>query len=372
MRAHALAAIILVLAGYSSTLAAPPRPHATGELTLNFTERSPLTPLDTLLRRLDYHDQPMPDRSVFEYDIAAEPFLVAVPTSYKPNIPHGLYVWTGVTHFSHEWLPVLARHKLIFVDGTRPGHRAVTYAKSLDAVHNLKKLYNLDESRIYASGFSAGGSQATYVLRAFPEVFRGAYLLLGGAFYSRYDDKKTGRIYATAMPSFPAWKGPLDQIKKDVKITILRGARDTIMTAQQGRSNYDALLLDGFTRVTYVEVPGLGHNHPDAPWFEKGIIAMEAKPKTPPTTSPTTKPSLIPAQIAQAQRILNTALMYHEQKPPKGRPKDIEDTMRRNSREKARTYFQRVVDEYPTTPAATRARELLKTPDYLTSPPPPH
>ena len=122
-------------------------------------------------------------RSAFEYDLAGLSFEVFVPRSYNPDVPHGLFVWMGVTDVPPAWVDVLARHKLILVvANTRKGHPAL-YGPPLDAVHNLKKLYNIDEGRVYASGFSAGGQMATMMVRGFPEVFRGGLFLMGGHFY---------------------------------------------------------------------------------------------------------------------------------------------------------------------------------------------
>ncbi len=78
----------------------------------------------------------------FEYDLASLSFEVFVPRSYHPDVPHGLFVWMGVTDVPPAWMDVLARHKLILVAAnTRKGHPAL-YGPPLDAVHNMKKLYS--------------------------------------------------------------------------------------------------------------------------------------------------------------------------------------------------------------------------------------
>ena len=362
MSPSTLVSLALVLAP-AATLAAPPAarpaPVAKGRLQLTFTERSPLSGWDVLSERLYFTDEPKGTREVFEYDLAAESFDVFVPASYRPNVPHGLFVWMGVPDFPQAWLDVMARHKLIFVSAKYVKDRCETYAKSLDAVHNMTRRYNIDPKRVYVSGFSGGGVAATYMVQGYPEVFSGGYFLVwGGGFYSLYQNENKG--WEVAVDSYRQWKGPLDQIKKDMKLVILKGEREGAgWTAQQGRANYEALLLDGFTRVSYLEVPRLAHTLPNTTWFEKGIVALESKPKAPPTTGPTTRPNPLPAQNAYARRILVSALIYLDQKPLQ-RPKEIQEQIRKTNLRKAHRYLIKVLEEYPATPAAARARELLR------------
>jgi predicted esterase len=288
------------------------------------------------------------DKSIFEYDLASESFEAFVPAGYNPKAPHGLFVWMGMSRCPQAWLDVLARHKLIMVSVNFVERRADTYAKSLDAVHNMKKRYNIDPKRVYVAGFSGGGVHATHMVQGFPDVFSGGYFLVwGGGFYDMFENEEKGWRLAAELGQ-GGWKGPLDQIKKDMKLVILKGERESSQV-QHGRANYQALSLDGFTRVTYLEVPRLGHTFPSTSWFEKGIVALEAKPKAPPATGPTTRPNPPAGQAAYAQWILASARLHlnHKRRP-------------RSYVEKAREYLQKVVAEYPTTPAAAEARALLQ------------
>ena len=327
---------------------------ATGRLQLTFTERSPLSATDVVLHRLDLDDQPV-DRASLDYNLSVELFDVFVPTDYNPRFRCGLFVWMGVPEFSGYWLDVLSRHKLIAV---APANARGGYGPALDAVHNMKKLYNVDPHRVYVSGFSRGGQMAVSLVRGFPDVFRGGLFLMGGYFYH---SRKTanGEREPTLEEALPKWKAPLDQLRNDMRLVIMKGGSDPQWTPQEGRSDYKALLLDGFTRVTYLEVPGHGHMHPDVKWFEKGIIALDfSAPVTPPITSPTAKPQPLPGQNAQAQRILATAQLHLESAPAPKSPNP--DAERARHRETARKYLQQLLRDYPTTPAAAKAQELLR------------
>lgn len=339
-------------------------PNASEVLHLTFAERSPYSEPNVVLGRMEYSRQST-DVKAFEYDLTRLSFEVVVPRSYRPDVSHGLFVWMGVTDVPPAWRDVLARHKLILVvANTRKGHVAV-YGQALDAVHNLKRLYSIDESRVYASGFSAGGQMATMMVRGFPEVFRGGLFLMGGYFYHSRETGN-GQREPTIEGSSPSWKGPLDEIKKTARLVMTKAGNDTQWTAAEGRSDYQALSLDGFTHVTYLEVPGLGHAPPNAGWFEKGVAALDSvEPLTPPLVSPTTDSNPSPGQIAQARRLLATARYYLEREPPRGVDKAVQDRVRKTYRESARTYLKRTLDEYPATPAGAQARELLSRADLV-------
>jgi dienelactone hydrolase len=333
-------------------------PAPTGPLRLTFTERSPYSATDLVLQRMGYSRQSIGNSKAFEYDLSSLSFEAFVPRSYSPDVPHGLFVWLGVTDVPPAWVDILARHKLVLVSAnTRTGHPAL-YGPPLDIVHNMAKRYNIDEDRVYASGFSAGGQMATMMVRAFPEVFRGGLFLMGGHFYqSRMNEN--GQRESTVEESFPAWKGPLNEIKTRTKLVMMKAQRDTQWTAQEGQCDYQALLLDGFTRVRYLEVPGLGHLPPNAGWFQQGVAALDqGEPLIAPVVGPTTDPNPLPTQIAQAQRILAAGRYYLELKVPQG-PREMRDRIQKSYLDKARKYLEQVLAEYPTTPAAIKARELL-------------
>jgi hypothetical protein len=350
-------------------------PPATGSLRLTFTESSPLSSNPVLLQRLDLTNQPASMDLLGDYHLQSHPLEVVVPRTYRPTQAHGVFVWMGVSDFPPAWLESLARHRLILVCANiRQGHVA-PYPAALDAVHNVKRLYRVDEQRVYASGFSAGGQLAAIMVRAFPDVFHGGLFLMGGYFYHCHRPFK-GQGEPTVESPSPAWKGPMDEIKQNMRLVIMKGGSDPEWTPEEGRSDYQGLWLDGFRRVTYLEVRGLGHTHPDTLWFERGLAALEeSKPLTSPIVTPTKEPRPLPGQIAQAQRILATAQFYLEapatyyEKQPTRKGKEVTERMRKSNQERARTYLQRVLDEYPTAPAAVQARALLSGMDRaLTKP----
>ncbi len=295
-----------------------------------------------------------------EYDLAGESFEVFVPSAYKPEVAHGLFVWAGVTPVSPEWLEVFGRRKLISVTAI-PVNGTLGFGRTrlpLDAVHNMKQLFRIDENRVYVSGFSAGAGVASHLVCGFPEVFRGGYFLMGGGFCVVHKTA-SGGYEPTLERVAPTWKGPFDKIRKDLRLVLMRAEGDTTYSPQEDRAQYLGLLLDGFERVNYIVLPGGGHRPPDASSFERGLAALESPPRPVLVTTPTDQPNPLPGQIGQAQRILATALLHLERKCPKQYSKEQVERLRKSNQERARKHLQQVISEYPTTPAAARARELL-------------
>src|SRR5205814_4969879 len=127
-----------------------------------------------------------------------------------------------------------------------------------------------DKTRIFISGFSAGGQMAVYMLREFPDVFTGGgVFLMGGYFYSSYELDKT-RNEPTTKPAEPVWYLPIESLKESMQIVLVKGEGDpTGWTAEEGEADYEALVLDGFTRVHLFVLPKWGHVHPNPEQFEK-------------------------------------------------------------------------------------------------------
>jgi hypothetical protein len=213
----------------------------------------------------------------------------------------------------------------------------------LDAAHNMKRKYAIDEKRVYTCGFSNGGHTAAVMVARYPQVFHGGLFLCGDWFY---DVNLQHEPMLLGLGTW--WDGPIDQLHKDIRLVLMRGARDTF-TPKEGRDQYDSLVLDGFEHVSFFVVPNKGHEHPDSVWFEKGIDALDnSKPLKPPVTQPTTQPHPSAGQIAQAKRILATGKLWKECSHA-GSP----------GADEAKHYLQQVIDEYPTTASAKFARELL-------------
>lgn len=372
---------LFALAGLAANPPAPEAP-ATGRMRLRFDERSPHNTPENIIQRTrpqlgggvsawTVSDE---ERARLSYDVHDYEFDVIVPPRYKRGVPHGLFIWIGQCDLQNAWLPILAKHKLIASvpeDPRIPVDKKIAHVSktppdvrvglALDAVHNLSKRYDIDERRVYVGGFSAGGALAANLLRGFPEVFSGVCCFISGEFYVCPMDAD-GKTESTTIVDGASWHCPIEEAKQNAKIVLMRGEIDKMReTVAWGRADAEALRLEGFTRVTYIELPKWPHFPPTAPWFDRAMNALEVKPKKPPTTAPTTSDKPNADQLAQARRLLATAKYYIEFR------KQFEPGGRSASPRLAKTYadtplapLRQLIEEYPKTPAAGEARELLK------------
>jgi hypothetical protein len=142
---------LIAFAATTRAADAPPAVGKTGEQMLKFTQRSPLSAPKLMAPRLG-EKKLEPD-----YDLASQEFFVWVPDSYKPAEPHGILLLLNYKPTSvapEAVLPIFKERKLIFVapfDTVQPTW--VKVGLCLDAVHNLKKQYTIDENRIYLFDF---------------------------------------------------------------------------------------------------------------------------------------------------------------------------------------------------------------------------
>ncbi len=340
----------------------PAKQPVTGRLSVSFNERSPLTELTELCRRLDIDLQsaslaPSLKATANQYDLSREKMELFVPTGYKADVPHGLFVWAGVGPLPQGWFEIFSRYKLIAIAAI-PSNAAVGFSRMrlpLDAVHNLKLRYTVDSNRVYIAGFSAGAGAAVHLICGFPELFRGGSFLMGGRFCLARKTEQN-QYEPTLELLSPKWKAPLEQVTREQRLVFLRAQGDSLYSPQEDVAQYYSLMLDNFQNVAFVVAPG-GHRTPDAFWFEQVIKALEVPRSRVATTQPMPLPTLGPA--GQAQRLLATAQLMLERKPPTNLDKAARERVQATSHARASQYLREVLDKYPTTPAAEKARQVL-------------
>src|SRR4051794_18012546 len=147
--------LLAILLASTPLSAAQPQ---TGSMHLTFTERSPLSPLVQITKRRAFKHMA---RGVefLEYDIGGESFEAFVPTNYKSGSGWGIFVFVsaGDAQLTPGWGEVFAKRKLIWICANNSGNgrdARIRMALALDAVHNLRKMYDLAEQRTYIAGFS--------------------------------------------------------------------------------------------------------------------------------------------------------------------------------------------------------------------------
>jgi predicted esterase len=387
LRAVAAVVIAISVVGGVAFAAAPGAPPGTFQ-KVTLPERSPLSSIDESFRRTPrqftgtkfqtWAEMSDRERALLDYDLGKESVDVVVPASARDGSPHGLFVWLGVTQPNADWFGALARHRLIYVtpnncDGRSPW---VKRGLAIDAVHNLSKRYNIDASRVYLSGFSAGAHASAKLVVQFPDVFRGAVCLMGGVYYRTADPKTPGKPGGPDVTVIgPAWYGDVERLKQDLRLVSVFGGGDDMCPPEQGRADDEALRLDGFQHA-YIELPGHGHSHPDLATFQRALSALDAPPGRAPTTQPidgNQRPH--PDQLAQAKRLLTTARIAYEQlSRMSARPATAAGLAKLAADDPtfdasfARRCLTKLLADYPTTPAAAEGRALLAKLDALPVP----
>jgi hypothetical protein len=324
----------------------------TGELDLTFTQRSPLSTPKDLARRLNLMTYSLGDN----YDLSTRPFKAYIPTNYDPAVPHGLFVYLGYKNTVSTpplWAPVLEKYHLIFISPVC--HSGTSYAPTVplwqtvglafDAVYNCRKLYNIDDRRVYLMSSSTDSTKTSlstadvftgFVVAADPEYCSRIYLPGGNSYYNAAFLPPPADLMSAAKER--AFFMIDDTSPDNVKMT-------TLIIALMRREGFNHLMMTGLSLGDDLHFPNM-----KAEWFEQQAIpfldkataaAEIVKPESGlPTTAPAAGSS--PA-VNPAQHLLAMAQLY----------------ISNGQRDLAQKKLQQIIDTYPNDPAAEKAKQLL-------------
>jgi len=410
---HRLSLLAVLPVALLLVAAAPTtRESQTGSFTTSFKERSPLSAVPTIADRMGVTVENMtrkfPER---DYGLASETFDVYVPRACTGAEPYGLLVWVSPgarVGMAPGWAQLLDKYKLIWIGANKSGNDRAPFIRiglAIDAAHNMTKLYSIDESRVYVSGVSGGGRISSMVAMGFSELFSGGFYICGCSYYRKMISLEQGGSTWTPEFLMPP-KNVLAQ-SKTCRHVFLTGSQD--INREQTQVYANAYKRDGFKHITYIEVPGMGHGPPEADWFEKGLLALDASPGTPSSTtrpaSPPKKTPLAPANndkaaaelkaarelaskdpVAACDALQRIAITYPNAKEAIDATLDAEklladpkiktavhdrqeaDKLIRVARiyidsrmyDEAKDRIKKVLDEYPNTPSAPLAKKMLQ------------
>ena len=123
-------------------------------------------------------------------------------------------------------LDISSGNKLIFISPDKffPNGGGVPYlrqALALDAVHNMRKRYNVEDDRVFVSGFSGGGLVASQLIHGFPDVFHGGFFINGEdlSIGHKAADK---RLVPTTWELYE-WSGAIDELKESLRLVVMTG-----------------------------------------------------------------------------------------------------------------------------------------------------
>jgi hypothetical protein len=361
----------------------------TGAFQLHVPTRSKHSAVANIIARMgwgtmdDVKAAAAKDGGDVDYALSDETYEAFVPEDYDGTEPYGLLVWVNAGPEGtppRDWLDVLGEHKLIWVGANNSGNNRSKWIRlglAIDAAEHMQKVYKIDPLRVYVSGGSGGGRISSMLAVGFPDVITGGGFPMIGCDYFKLVElpgSPDGRPrYYRRHYNRPAPK-LFTLAAKERRHVLLTGDKDA--NREQTEAYFNAMKKDGFTNITYLQVPGMGHEIPKAEWFEKGIVALDAgreavaaapagkavAGKAPAGKAPP------PAEPASAAK---PAAGGGETKTGAASTADAEDEPAKlmrlarlyiNNRlyNKAREKLNQIVKEHPSSPPAAEARKLLK------------
>ncbi|HEY1923392.1 MAG TPA: hypothetical protein VGG44_11635 [Tepidisphaeraceae bacterium] len=294
-------------------------PASTGAFEITLTQRSPLSDYAKLQQRFNTDQSELGT----DYNLADQPLLVYVPADSAQK-PYGLVVVSNqdglpslesVTYLKD----ILDQHHLIMV-GTKKDHLplATNAGVCLDIVYNFKQRYTIDPTRVFLVGLSR------YIE---PIGICSGDVFSGGAYvwwpdYFRQIGTGPMNVKYKPTPALLRLAGAHMQV-----IAPFPDANDKWFI----KATTIAMNADGFEHVIVAPV---GHDDVlSIHWFDQVFTMMESiKPA-----------AAAPKPVDEPQQLLNLANAY------------ISSGMTNQARAK----LNLLIEKYPGSPAAAKARDLL-------------
>ncbi|MCA8961548.1 MAG: hypothetical protein KDC38_13580, partial [Planctomycetes bacterium] len=244
-----------------------------GTFSAIFKVRSPRSAIDAMIARDAYNGRERPK----DYVLADHSFLVHVPEEYRADASFGLLVWIDPSERGHvPFATVLDGAKLLCASPDDAGNDASIWVRAglaLDAVHNMKRRFVLDEKRIYVAGFSGGGRMASRLGVMYADEFAGAMPIDGTDWWEDLPaDEFPGKWFRGRYqkPVGEIWKKAVERNR----YVLVTGEHDGNRPGTKAAYHH-GFEKAGFEHVTYVEIPGKRHEWPSIQWFEKLIDRLD-------------------------------------------------------------------------------------------------
>lgn len=235
----------LWLAVAQAAAAAPPKRHETG-----FLDRS------VLVHGIEYRYQVYVPR---DYDPERKWPIVLTLHGGGEYGSDGMRITSGTlgqTIRQHpEQLPAIVVFAQAHADGT-PGWQRQGGEAALKAVDSAVAEFHGDVSRIYLTGFSAGGNGAWFL--AFHEPKRFAAVMVASGFVSDFTGVQSHLLYPGIAGMGPDRYDIVAKTVKDLPIWIVHGDADTNVSVEESR-HMAAALKSLNADVRYTELPGADH-----------------------------------------------------------------------------------------------------------------
>jgi len=114
---------------------------------------------------------------------------------YRPahsgDKPPGILVYVSPSRsgaMDGRWTNVLDKHNLVYIAADHSGNKMPVTRRMVlatSALMAVKQQFEIDEERIYISGFSGGGRVASFLSNQYPATFSGAIFICGVNFWKQ-------------------------------------------------------------------------------------------------------------------------------------------------------------------------------------------
>ena len=167
-----------------------------------------------------------------------------------------------------ERFPAIVVFPQSHADGT-PGWQGKGGEAALAELDKAIAEFNGDRSRVYLTGFSAGGNGSWYLASHHPERF--AALLVVCGFVTEFRGKTSGVLYPSVAPSSPDPYAAVAKLVSTLPIWIFHGDADHNVSVEESKHMFAALKAIG-ANVQYTELPGMDHNVWDTAYGRADVI----------------------------------------------------------------------------------------------------
>ena len=174
-------------------------------------------------------------------------------------IPSGLFVYISPTPsglIKTEWKQVLSDRNMIWIGANKSGNPQKPIKRGAFAILGtelIKTHYEIDEERIYLSGFSGGGRTASGLIQNFSHLFKGALYICGVNFW-----QKTPRALALIQQN---------------RFVFLTGSRD--FNYRGTREVFREYRKANVPNIHFMSVKNMAHTLPSARYFNEAIAYLD-------------------------------------------------------------------------------------------------
>ena len=188
-------------------------------------------------------------------------YQVYLPDNESTEKP-GVFVYVSpmkTGRIDSRWREVMDEQNLIYIAADKSGNKIPTIRRMVMATLAVRALgqdHAFDTDNINISGFSGGGRVASRLATQYPEVFTGALYICGVDFWKKDQTPRVERLIQN-------------------RFVFLTGSRDFNRTqTRQIRKRY---VKAGAQHSKLIEVPGMGHSHPDARYLTEALEYLQGQ-----------------------------------------------------------------------------------------------